>query len=703
MITATIDADGIATLAWDAPGHSQNLLDQHSCAALYGALDASLADPAVKGILLTSDKTDFIAGADLRWLAEARDAAALFEQTMRWQRALRTLETSGKPVAVAMPGSALGGGLELALACHYRVAAEQPRARFGLPEVTLGLLPGGGGTQRLARLIGVARALPLLLEGKRLDAHSAREAGILDAVVPAGTERAEARAWLLEAIAAGGASQPWDRKGYKMPGGAMASPAVQQLFVGANAMLRARTYGNYPAPQAILSCLYEGLGCDIDTGLQVEARHFVHTVLTPAAKQMVRTLFFSMNAARRLAARPQHVAPRTVSRIGVLGAGMMGAGIAYVAAKAGLHVVLLDTSEERANAGKDYARKQAARLTPEQGTALLERITASADYGVLTGCELVIEAVFEERALKASVTRQAEALLGEDAVFASNTSTLPISGLAEASARPANFIGLHFFSPVERMPLVEVIVGAQTSEATLAHALDFVRQLGMTPIVVRDGRGFYTSRVFSTYVLEGMAMLAEGVHPALIENAGQMAGMPVGPLALTDEVSSELIDRIDRQSAQDLGAAYQRTPGHAVATQMVALGRPGRKAGQGFYDYPAEGGKRLWSGLGEHYPPAATQPTAAQLIERFITIQSLEAARCMEEGVLRSAADADVGAVLGWGYPAFRGGPLAWIDQQGAAAFAATCTRLAAQHGARYAPNPALQRLAEQHGHYYGD
>lgn len=702
MIDYTLDDDGIAALSWNLPGRSQNVLNGESCAAFFAAASRALQDAAVKGILVTSAKPDFIAGGDLEWLQASDDAETLFARTCELHRALRALETGGKPVAIAMPGSALGGGLEIALAGHYRVAADNPKARFGLPEVTLGLLPGGGGTQRLPRLVGIQASLPLLLEGKRLKAADALAAGILHAVVPAGEEIAAARAWLLDASRRT-ATQPWDVKGFRIPGGALTHPSVQQVFMAANALARQKTYGNYPAVASILSCVYEGLLTDLDTGLKTEARYFVKAVLSPQAKAMIRTLFFGMNEANKLAARPAGVPTQRYRKIGVLGAGMMGAGIAYVSAKAGLDVVLIDTSEEAAARGKDYSRKlvdkqvQRGRLTREKADALLAKIVPTTDYARLDGAELVIEAVFEDRAIKADVTRRSETVLAPDALFASNTSTLPITGLAQASARPANFIGLHFFSPVDKMPLVEVIVGRDTSEATLARALDYVKTIGMTPIVVNDSRGFYTSRVFSTYVLEGLAMLAEGVAPALIENAGLLAGMPVGPLALTDEVSSELIHKITKQTRADLGDAYVARPGEDVAARMVELGRLGRKAGLGYYDYPANGGKKaLWPGLAQAFPVAAEQPDVAALIERLVTVQAVETARCLEERVLTTARDADVGAILGWGFPAFRGGPVSYIHGVGVDAFVATCDRLAARYGARFAAPGLLREMAAQ-------
>ncbi len=705
MIDFTLDQQGIATLSWNMPGRSQNVLNGESCDALFAAIERVISEDAVKGILMTSAKPDFIAGGDLEWLLSANRASELFERVMSLHRSLRKLETCGKPVAMALPGMTLGGGLEVALAGHYRVAADNPKARFGLPEVTLGLLPGGGGTQRLPRLIGIQKSLPLLLEGKRLNAADALKLGILDAVVEAGSEVQAARDWLL--AQQDKKQQPWDIKGYKIPGGAVSSPAVQQVFVASNAMLRAKTFGNYPAPVNILSCIYEGLITDIDTGLQTEARYFVETVMSPEAKNMIRTLFFSMGEANKLAARPAGVPLQKYRKIGVLGAGMMGAGVAYVAAKAGLQVVLIDMAQEAADKGKAYSQALAAKqvergqLVQDKAQALLDRITPTTDYALLQGAEIVIEAVFEDRAIKADVTKKSEAVIAVDAIFASNTSTLPITGLAEASARPANFIGLHFFSPVDKMPLVEVIVGKQTSQETLARSLDLVKALGMTPIVVNDSRGFYTSRVFSTYVLEGLTMLTEGIAPALIENAGLMAGMPVGPLALTDEVSSELIYKIDKQARTDLGSNYRSRPGHEVAAQMVELGRIGKKAGKGFYDYPPGGKKHLWSGLGELFPRAPDQPDVQQLIERLITVQTVETVRCMEEGVLTTARDADVGAILAWGFPVFRGGPLSWVQTVGVPQFVTQCERLAQQYGPRFAVPALLKAMAERGERFY--
>jgi 3-hydroxyacyl-CoA dehydrogenase/enoyl-CoA hydratase/3-hydroxybutyryl-CoA epimerase len=620
----------------------------------------------------------------------------------------------GKPVAAALNGTTLGGGLEVALGCHHRVAADNPKARFGFPEVTLGLLPGAGGTQRLPRLAGMQASAPLLMEGKRLKVAEAQKIGMISAIVPPGEERNAARQWVLAAVASGAKPlQPWDTKGFKIPGGGPSTPNGMQMLMAANAMLREKTYDNYPAPKHILSCVYEGLSTNLDTGLAIEARYFTHLVMSPVSKNMIRSLFFGMQEANKLASRPVGVPPQKYTKVGMLGAGMMGAGIAMSTATAGIDIVLLDTTQEAADKGKAYAAKQwgkqvaKGRMTQEAADALLARIHPTADYADLKGCELVIEAVFEKREIKADVTKKTEAVIGSDAIFASNTSTLPITGLAEASVRPANFIGLHFFSPAEKMPLVEIIVGKATSDATLARSMDYVRAIGKTPIVVNDSRGFYTSRVFGTYVSEGMALLEEGVPPALIDKAGLMAGMPVGPLALADEVSIELVYKIGQQTRADLGAAYVERAADRVAKKMVAeLGRLGRKSGAGFYDYPADGAKRLWPGLAQQFPQRVGADGTAligldEIIERLILVQSVETARCLEEQVLRAPIDADVGAILGWGYPPFRGGPIGWLHTLGMPAAVATLDRLAERHGSRFAAPRILREMAAKEERFY--
>jgi len=709
MINTNIDSEGIATLEWDLPGRSQNVLNEQSMAAFAQAAQKALANPAVKGILVASAKADFIAGGDLEMLLKANDAQVMSDNLKEWHKLFRTLETSGKPVAAALNGTTLGGGLELALACHYRVASDNPKARFGFPEVTLGLLPGAGGTQRAPRLMGIQAALLFLTEGKRIKAQDALKQGLIHAVVPAGTEREATRAWLLEQAGKGGKTlQPWDQKGFRIPGGGVMTPGGMQTFMAGNAMLREKTQGNYPAPKHILSCVFEGLQTDIDTGLAIETRYFVSLVRSPEAKNMIRSLFFFMQDANKLARRPKDVPTQKFTKIGMLGAGMMGAGIAHAAASAGIEVALLDSTQENAEGGKAYSAKllqkrvAKSQLTQDGAAAILARIRPTTDYADLAGCELVVEAVFEDRALKADVTKKTEAVISKDAIFASNTSTLPITGLAEASGRPANFIGLHFFSPADRMPLVEIILGKQTSPATLARSMDFVRAIGKTPIVVNDARGFYTSRVFGTYLSEGMALLQEGVTPALIDNAGRLAGMPVGPLALADEVSLELVHKIARQTRADLGDQYVPRAADQVAALMVEkLNRLGRKSGHGFYEYPAEAKKHLWPGLVEHFPARTEQPSLEQVVERLMLIQSLETVRCLDEGVLTSPQDADVGAILGWGYPPFRGGPIGQIHTMGVANFIAACDRLAEQCGERFRPSESLRKKTAEGAQFF--
>ena len=709
MLNYSVDAEGIATVEFDYPGKSQNILNAKSLGAYADAMQKALADPAVKGIVVASAKKDFIAGGDLAELARANDAAGFHAAISQTHKLIRAIELGGKPVAAALNGSALGGGLEVALGCHHRVAADNPKARFGFPEVTLGLLPGAGGTQRVPRLTGMQAAAPLLMEGKRIKAAEAQKLGMIHAVVPAGEERQAARKWVLDALASGAKPlQPWDVKGFKIPGGGPNTPNGMQMLMAANAMLREKTYDNYPAPKHILSCVYEGLSTNLDTGLAIEARYFTNLVMSPVSKNMIRSLFFGMNEANKLASRPAGVPPQKYTKIGMLGAGMMGAGIAMSTAAAGMDIVLLDTTQEAADKGRDYARKQwnkqvqRGRMTAEAMDALLARIHPTASYSDLAGCELVVEAVFEKREIKAEVTKKTEAVIAPDAIFASNTSTLPITGLAEASVRPANFIGLHFFSPAEKMPLVEIIVGKATSDATLARSMDYVRAIGKTPIVVNDSRGFYTSRVFGTYVSEGMALLEEGVPPALIDKAGLIAGMPVGPLALADEVSIELVHKIAQQTRADLGKAYVERAADRVAAKMVAeLGRLGRKSGAGFYDYPADGPKRLWPGLAETFPVRTHAPTLEEIIVRLILVQSVETMRCLEEKVLRAPIDADVGAILGWGYPPFRGGPIGWLHTLGLSQAVATLDRLAAQHGPRFAAPQLLRDMAAKGERFY--
>ena len=697
MIDYRVDDDGIAIVTWNNPDSPVNTLTDASLAAYETAMDRALADTAVRGIVVTSAKRDFIAGADVHNFLAARSVQELEARSRRASALIRRLETAGKPLVAAINGTALGGGLEITLGCHHRIAADNPKTRLGLPEVTLGVLPGAGGTQRLPRLIGIRAAVPLMAEGKRLPVAEALKAGIVHAVVPADQLIDQARAWIL---AGGEALQPWDRKGFRLPGGDLTHPGLQEFMSVVIAKVHERTAGNYPAPLNILSCVYEGTGSPIDAGLDIESRYFGVTAATVQAENLIRSGFLALNDARKLKARPKDVPKAEFSKVGVLGAGLMGSGIAHACASAGLETVLLDREQALAERGKAHAEKllgrevERGRLDADGRAAVLARITPTADYAALAGCELVIEAVFEQREVKAEATRRTAEATGPDVLSGSTTSTLPITGLAEHWPRPDNFIGLHFFSPVHRMALVEVIRGRQTSDACLAQALDFVARIGKTPVVVNDSRGFFTSRVFTTYFEEGMALLAEGVAPALIENAGRQAGMPLGPLAVADEVALDLLHKVITQTRADLGSAYT-VPASAPVIELFVekLGRVGKKAGKGFYDY-ADGQRRLWPGLAEQFPVAATQPDVAAVKQRLLHIQALEAMRCLDQGVVGSTTDADVASLLGWGFPPWTGGVLSYVDTVGLDRFVAECESLAAHAGDRFAPPDSLRKLA---------
>jgi 3-hydroxyacyl-CoA dehydrogenase/enoyl-CoA hydratase/3-hydroxybutyryl-CoA epimerase len=711
--------DGIAVITWDMPGRSMNVMNDVSLGEFAAAVDQALSDPGTKGVVITSGKPAFIAGADLEWLealmaetageTEGARIRSHFDRFMDLHRLFRRIETAKKPFVAAINGTALGGGFEICLACHRRIATDDPRALLGLPEAKVGLFPGIGGTQRYLRMLGALEALPLLLEGTSLSPAQALARGLVDEVAPVAELLLRAGEWIRSA-SADAIVKPWDKPGFAVPGPDPRTLAGVQAFSAANALQRAKTYGNYPALDAIQSVVYRGMLVPIDTALRIEAESFVKLLLDPRARNMVRTQFINLQQANKLARRPAAVARKRFSRIGVLGAGLMGSGIAHVAARGGLDVILLDVNAEAAERGFDHIRWQQqtaverGRAGEAEARAVVERVRPTADYARLADAELVIEAVFENREVKAEVTRRAEAVLGGDAVFASNTSTLPITGLAQASARPQRFIGLHFFSPVERMPLVEIIRGERTGEQALAWSMDFVRQIGKTPIVVNDSRGFYTSRVFGTYTREAVLMLAEGVRPALIENGGKSAGMPMAPLALCDEVAISLIHQVAVQTAKDLGDKYQATEADRLIAEMVEhQNRPGRRAGKGFYDYPADGPKRLWPGLSRLAPVAETQPSLDDVKTRFLTIQALEAARCLEENVVTDPADADVGALLGWGFAPWTGGPLSYIDMLGTGPFVELCDRLAQQHGARFLPSPLLRDLARRGATVYAE
>jgi 3-hydroxyacyl-CoA dehydrogenase/enoyl-CoA hydratase/3-hydroxybutyryl-CoA epimerase len=705
-----VDADGIALITMDSPGRSMNVLGPDVETELAAIVEKVISDAAIRGAIITSGKSSFLAGYDLteflRSFGPQLTPVQVYENFTGLGRLLRRIETCGKPFVAAINGLALGGGFEVCLACHYRVIADDPKAFVGLPEVKVGLLPGGGGTQRMPRLIGVTQSLPYLLEGGNVSAVEAKKLGLVHEVVPAGELIAAAKRWLMGSPVA---VQPWDQKGYRVPGGvAFASAGATQTFMGATALVAKKTLHNYPAPAAILSCVFEGTLLPIEKGLEIESKYFATLVTGPVARNLIRTMFVNKGNADKLSVRPADVPKSKVTKLGVLGAGMMGAGVAYVSALAGMDVILIDSTAEQAAKGKAYSAKLLAkdvekgRRTQEQAEAVLARIKPTVDYAQLEGADLVIEAVFEHRGIKADVTAKAEAVIPKTAVFASNTSTLPITGLARASKRPKSFIGIHFFSPVEKMPLVEIIVGKQTGIEAIARALDYVGQLKKTPIVVNDSRGFYTSRCFGTYTAEGAKMLSEGIDPQLIESAGKLAGMPVGPLAVSDEVSLELAYKVMQQTRADLGAKYKEPVSWPVVKHFVEdLKRLGRKSGAGFYDYPEGGRKVLWSGLANEYPRLAQQPGVEELKTRLLYVQALETARCFEEGVLRSVHEADLGSILGWGFPAYTGGTLSYIDTIGPVKFVAECKRLARLYGERFKPTKGLLARAQSGETYY--
>ena len=702
FLTFEVDAAGIGLATLDQPGRVMNVLTPVLMEAVATIVERLEKEDGLKGLVLTSGKPSFIVGADIDQLNQITTIDQAFRLGEELKALMRRMEKCGKPVVAALNGTTLGGGLELAMACHARFAIEDPKAKIGLPEVKLGLLPGGGGTQRLPRLIGIQKSLELMTQGTELSPAKALGLGLLTGLATTREELLQkARDWCL---ANPKAAQPWDTKGFRIPGGDSKSPAVVQVLSIAPSMANAKAHGNYPAITHIMSCLYEGCLLDIDNALQVESRYFAACIVSQVSKNMIGTLWYQLNAIKKGQSRPKDVPAGKVKKLGILGAGMMGAGIAYVSAKVGIDVVLLDATQENAEKGKAYSQSlldkalSRSKTTQEKRDALLARILPTTRYEDLQGCDLVIEAVFEDRAIKAECTRKAEAVIAADAVFASNTSTLPITGLAQVSSRPANFLGLHFFSPVDKMPLVEIIVGEKTSEETLARGFDYVLQIGKTPIVVNDSRGFYTSRVFATYVMEGLAMLGEGVHPRSIEVAGIKAGMPMPPLALQDEVSLGLSLHVSDQTRRDVeaeGKTYTMHPGEAVMrTVGVEHGRLGKKAGKGFYDYQGKE-KSLWPELTTLYPPQAEQPTQQDLVDRLMFIQANEAARCFEERVVRSVADTNIGSIFGWGFAPHQGGALQFINAMGAQRFVERSRELAQRHGARFEPAAVVVKMAQ--------
>ena len=716
------DADGIATATWDMPGRSMNVITPEVMEELSQIVEKVASDDALKGCVITSSKDSFSGGADLTMLqglgkeyarlakekGEEEAMRFFFEESRRLSLLYRRLETCGKPFAAAIHGVCLGGAFELALACHYRVVSDAEKTRVGLPEVKVGLFPGAGGTQRVARLMQTGDALQMLFKGDQIRPLMARNMGLVHEVAPRDDIVAKAKAWIK---GGGSAVAPWDREKFKLPSGKVFSPAGMMIWPPANAIYRRETHDNYPAAKAILQSVYEGLQLPMDLALKVESRYFANILRSKEAAAMIRTLFVSMQELNKGARRPKDVAPTAIRKVGVLGAGFMGAGIAYVTANAGLEVVLVDQSMEAAEKGKAHSHKLVSdqimkgRAKTADRDALLARITPSADYDDLNDCDLIVEAVFEDPKVKAEVIAKAEAVIRPDCIFASNTSTLPITGLAKSFKWPDHFIGIHFFSPVEKMMLVEIILGKETGDRALAAALDYVRAIKKTPIVVNDARGFFANRCVAAYLLEGHLMVMEGVPPAMIENVARMAGMPVGPLSLNDEVALDLALKIVKATKVQVGPEAVNPSQERLLVEMVeARGRLGRKNRKGFYDYPESGPKRLWAGLTELQPTHLDPDTISveELKQRFLVAQALEAARTVEEGVVTDPREADVGSILGFGFAPFTGGALSYIDFMGARRFVELCRRLEAEHGSRFAPPKILLDMAERGGTFYG-
>ena len=715
--TYSVDADGVAIITWDVPGKSMNVLSREAFSLVEDHLDTALADEAVKGIVITSGKDTFAGGMDLNVLATIRaesgdnPAPALFDFIMNGHRILRKIERAGmdpktnkggKPIACAIPGLCLGIGTEIALACHRRFMADTPKGRIGLPEILLGIFPGAGGTTRYSRMVGAMAAAPVLLEGRSLAPAKAKNAQLIDEVSAPEYLLADAKAWVLEATDAD-IVKPWDQKGWKMPGGAPYHPQGFMTFVGASAMINGKTKGVYPAAKALLSSIYESAMVPFDAALRIEARYFTQILNDPTSSAMIRSLFVNKEALEKGANRPD-VSDEKVTKVGVLGAGMMGAGIAFVSAKAGIEVVLIDQEQASADKGKAYSEgildKGIARkkVTEEKKADILGRISATTDLDALKGCDLIVEAVFEDPGVKAEITQKVEAIVGDETIFATNTSTLPISELAKASKRPEQFIGIHFFSPVDKMLLVEIIKGKETGDRAIAKSLDYVRQIKKTPIVVNDARFFYANRCIIPYINEGIRMVGEGVTPALIDNAAQLLGFPVGPLQLVDETSVDLGVKIAKATRAAMGDAYADGAVDDVLFWMADEGRLGRKVGKGFYAYD-EKGKRsgLWEGLAEKYPHTE-DPELSHIQHRLMMAQVLEAVRALDEGVLEDIREGDVGAILGWGFAPWSGGPFSWLDMIGAARAVEICESL---EGDRFGVPALLREMAEKGETFY--
>ncbi|WP_378944568.1 3-hydroxyacyl-CoA dehydrogenase NAD-binding domain-containing protein [Mesorhizobium sp. ANAO-SY3R2] len=718
--TVDVDADGIALVTWNMPDRSMNVFTEEVMNELDKIIDQVVADAGIKGAVITSGKETFSGGADLTMLQKmlglfhkekAKDpekaAKLLFDNAGRMGALWRKLETCGKPWVSAINGTCMGGAFELSLACHGRVAADSDKVKMALPEVKVGIFPGAGGTQRVSRLADPQSALQMLTSGQNLTPQKAKGMGLIHAVVEPAKLVEAAKAMIAAGLKP---VQPWDEKGFKLPGGPVYSAAGANLWPPAIAILRRETHGNYPAATAILKSVYEGLLVPFDTGLRIEQRYFTEIMQTREAAAMIRSLFVSLQELNKGARRPVGIPDTKFKKIGILGAGFMGAGIAYVTAKAGIPVVLLDRDMESAEKGKAHCdslisdQVKKGRAKPEDREKLLSLLTPTADYADLAGCDLVVEAVFEDSEVKKGATEKAEAVLKSSAVFASNTSTIPITALAKNSARPKNFIGIHFFSPVDKMMLVEIILGKKTGDKALATAIDFVRAIKKTPIVVNDTRGFYVNRCVLRYMSEAYKMLIEGVPAAMIENAAKAAGMPVGPLALTDETAVDLAQKIMKQTIRDLGEKAVDPRQMALINTLVDThGRFGRKNGKGFYDYPAKPAKKkLWPGLKDLYPQLAPEKVdVEELKQRLLAVIALEAVRVMEEGIVTDPREADVGSILAFGFAPYTGGALSYIDGIGVKKFVKIAKDLQKKYGVEFKAPKLLLDMADKGETFY--
>ena len=719
----SIDSDGVAIISWDVPNKTMNVMSLEGLKELDKHFDAALSDDRVKGIIVTSGKRDFAGGMDLNVLADMKTAQGenpaqgLFNGIMQIHKLLRKIELAGmdpktkkgaKPVAAAINGTAAGIGLELPLACHRIFAIDNEKSKIGLPEILVGIFPGAGGTTRLVRKLGAMNAAPFLLEGKMLSPSKMKLAGVIDELTEESDLLSRAKAWVLDATDAD-CIKPWDDKSYKMPGGGPYHPNGYMTFAGASVMVNSKTQGAFPAAKTLLSAVYEGAQVPFETALKIEARWFTKILMNPSSESMIRSLFINKEALEKGAVRPKDIPNQKVEKIGILGAGMMGAGISYVSALAGIKVVLLDMKEEDAQKGKIHAENllniglKRKKIDEKKKSAVLDLICPTTKFEDLKDCDLIVEAVFEDPAVKAEVTKKAEAIIDKNCIFASNTSTLPITSLASASERPEQFIGIHFFSPVDKMLLVEIIKGSVTGDVAVAKALDYVRQIKKTPIVVNDARFFYANRCIIPYVNEGAMMVSEGITPASIENAAKQLGFPLGPLQLTDETSIDLGVKIIRATRAAMGNEYPEKNGDEVSFKLFEEGRLGRKTNAGFYDYD-EKGKRtyLWNGLNETWPVKKHQPKFEEIKNRLMLSQVLEAVKAFEEGVLEDIREGDVGAILGWGFAPWSGGPFGWVDMLGVQNVVNMCNTLSESEGQRFVAPQILLDMAKNNETFYG-